>query len=362
MLVMVIMILSSPAAAASANVLSLKTAQLDEIIDISAFLRNSRGEVFLFSSVRGKIFKFKPDGTFEKSFCGFGEGPGEICRVFSMFHNPVNDFLYLPEYFSNRGKITVYDSGGKFQGLMNVELSLKKKDRVTQILFLNDGTFFIVTQDRVNWKPQGKFFITQDEYKIEYFDKDGHLAAEIFKTILDNELSNAVRWGGPQIFFLPSMLLALTPEGNIALAKNDENTVSIYNRQGKAIETVTLEINREKLSDEIFNEARERTLERWKGKEDERMINLVKHMIKLDFKPIYSGFYLAGNKIILKKQLEVDDSGYVKKSKLIFFDKKGKKEAEKIIDGDISRIENKSLFIVSWDSEGNEYFRIEEDK
>ncbi len=361
MLAAVIMILSAPAVAAPGNVLSLKTAQLDEIVDISSFLRNSRGEVFLFSRSQGKIFKFKPDGTFEKSFCGFGEGPGEICRVFSMFHNPVNDFLYLPEYVSNRGKITVYDSSGKFQGLLNVELSLKKKDSVSQILFLNDGTFFIVSEVRVNWKPLGKFFITQDEYKIEYFDKDGYLLAEIYKTILDEELSSGVGWGGPRIFFLPSIVVGLTPEGNIALAKNDENTVAIYNRQGKAIETVTLEINREKLSDKMFNKTRERTLENWKGKEDERMINLVKHMIKLDFKPIYSGFYLAGNRIILSRALEWDDSGYIKKSKLIFFDKKGKKEAEKIIDGDVSRIENKSLFIVSWDSEGNEYFRIEED-
>jgi len=360
MLAAAIMIVSAPAAAPG-SVLSLKTAQLDEIVAISTFVRNNRGEAFLFSSRLGKIFKFKPDGTFEKNFCGFGEGPGEIGRVLSMFYNPVNDFLYLPEYASGRGKITIYDGSGKYQGLLNVELSSKKKDYVKQIIFLNDGTFFIVTNERVDWKPVGKFFVTQHEFRIGHFDKDGHLLAEIFKTNLDEELSNAVRWGGPQIFYLPSILAAPTPEGNIALAKNDENTIVIYNRQGKAIETVTLEINREKLSDEIFNDTRERTLERWKGKEDERMIYLVKHMIKLDFRPIYYGFFLAGNKIILKKSLEFDDSGYVKKSKLIFFDKKGKKEAEKTIDGDVSRIENNSLFIESWDSEGNEYFRIEED-
>jgi hypothetical protein len=91
------------------------------------------------------------------------------------------------------------------------------------------------------------------------------------------------------------------------------------------------------------------------------MLSLVKNMIKLDFQPIYYGFYQAGNNIILTKPQEVDNSGYIKKSKLIFFDKKGKKEREKIIDGDVTRIENKSLFIVSFDSEGNEFFRIEED-
>lgn len=343
------------------RVLTLKTDQIDEIVNISTFLRNSRGEVFLFSKNRGKIYKFKPDGTFEKSFCGFGEGPGEISRVFGMFHNPVNDFLYLPEYVSNRGKITVYDNSGKYQGLMNVELSLQKKDRVSQILFLKDGSFFIATEVRVNWKPEGKFFITQSEYKIEYFDKDGHLLAEIFKTILNQELSTGVGWGGPAIFFRPMMLAALTPEGNIALAKNDENTVSIYNRQGKAIDTLSLEIKREKLSDQRFSKTREMRLEAWKGKEDERMLNLVKNMIKLDFQPIYYGLFPVGNKIILTKPLEIDDSGYVKKSKLIVFANKGKKEAEKIIEGDVTRIENKSLFIVSFDSEGNEFFRIEED-
>ena len=346
--------------ALKAKMLTLKTDQIDEIVNISTFLRNNRGDVFLFSPTRGKIFKFKPDGTFEKRFCRFGEGPGEIARVFHMFHNPINDFLYLPEYVSKRGKITVYDSIGKFQGFMNVELSNSQKDHVSEILFLNDGSFYISTNERVNWKPQGKFFITQDEYKIEYFDKDGHLLAEIFRTILDDELSNAVRWGGPQIFFKPSILTALTPEGNIALAKNDENTFSIYNRQGKVIETVTLEINRIKLSDGRFNKNREMTLEDWKGKTDERMLYLVKHMIKLNFEPIYSNFFLTENKIILSKPYERDDYGYVKKSKLLFFDKKGKKKTEKIIDGKVINIQKNSLFIVFFDSEGNEHFRIEE--
>jgi hypothetical protein len=348
-------------AVAKASVLTLKTDQIDEIVDISTFLRNTRGEVFLFSRARGKIFKFKPDGTFDQSFCRFGEGPGEIARVFSMFHNPANDFLYLPEYYSNRGKINAYDSCGKFQGLMNVELSLQKKDHVWQILFLKVGTFFIITQIRINWKPEGKFFITQDEYKIDYFDKDGRLLAEIFKTTLDQCISNATGFGGPAIFFRPMILTSLTPEGHIALAKNDENIVTIYNRQGKAIETVILEIDREKLSDDRFNNTKAMWLEEWKGKQDERMLSLVKNMIKLDFQPIYYGFYQAGNNIILTKPQEVDNSGYIKKSKLIFFDKKGKKEREKIIDGDVTRIENKSLFIVSFDSEGNEFFRIEED-
>ena len=85
------------------RVITLKTENLDDVIGIYSFLRNSKGEIFLFSHRMSKIFKFKPDGSFEKSFCQKGEGPGEIRRVFSMSHNPVNDYLYLPEYYS-RGK------------------------------------------------------------------------------------------------------------------------------------------------------------------------------------------------------------------------------------------------------------------
>jgi hypothetical protein len=73
------------------RVITLKTGDLDDVLEISSFLMNSKGEIFLFSHRMLKVFKFKPDGTFEKSFCQKGEGPGEIRRVFFMFHNPVND-------------------------------------------------------------------------------------------------------------------------------------------------------------------------------------------------------------------------------------------------------------------------------
>jgi hypothetical protein len=341
--------------------ITLKTENMEEVINIHSFILNTKGEIFLFSSNLSKIFKFKPDGTFEKSFCSAGEGPGEISRVFSMYHNPVNDCLYLPDYFSMRkGKVTIYDSEGNFKGLLTPELSFTEMDRIWKIIFLKDGTYFIVTNERVDWKPVGKFFMTMDEIWVRYFSNEGKLQADIFKTQNIDELSQAVRYGGPQIIFKPDILVNKTPdEKYIAVAKTDETGISIFDKQGKKVKTIALEISREKLSDKEFGEKKKELLDRYKGETDGRMYYLTKNMIKLKYKPVYYSQFLTHGYIILEKIDSTDEDGYVKTSKLIFFDWNGKKKAEKTVAGYVMNIMDGKGLIISYDEEANEHFRIE---
>ena len=51
---------------------SVSLERIDGVYGISSFLTNTKDEIFLFSRREGKIFKFKPQGEFEKSFCRFG--------------------------------------------------------------------------------------------------------------------------------------------------------------------------------------------------------------------------------------------------------------------------------------------------
>jgi hypothetical protein len=337
---------------------SLQTKNRDEIVAISSFLENNRGETFLFSSRQGKVFKFKPDGTFEKSFCRKGPGPGEIQRVLRMFHNPANDFFYLPEYYSGTGKVTIYDSRGNYQGLLKVDLPQTKMNKIAKFIFLEDGTFFLATSDRVAWKPEGKFFITQVEYRLGYYNKKGELLAEIFSRLLDDELSNAVRWGGPRILFRPSLLVKRTPGNQIAVAMNDDSKISIYNRKGKLVNTITLNLERKKLTRQPFEKAKANAVERLKRRGKDRMLYLMKNMIKLEYRPIYSNLFFHKDHIILLKPAERDDYGYVLKCKLMFFNKKGEKETEYLLPGWVRDLRQGKLYIISWDSSGSEYFKI----
>lgn len=341
------------------DVVTLKTGNMDEVIGIYSFLMNTKGEIFLFSSKMSKIFKFKPDGTFEKSFCQKGEGPGEIQRVFFMTHNPNNNYLYLPEYYSmGKGRVTIYDSDGNYKGLLKPSISREDMDRISKIIFLTDGSYFIVTQKRVGWKPIGKLFKTQDEVWVRHFDQHGKMISEVFKTTVDDELSNALRYGGPRILFNPSLLVRLTPENHIAVTKTDENEIAVYDTKGNKVKTITLDIPREKLTDEEFNNARKLQIEGMK-KYDSRMVNLAKKMIKLEFKPFYRTIFVTPGYIILSKIVKEDETGYPQKNKLIFSDWQGNKKGEKVVDGLVMNVTKNGIFVISYDDEANEHFRIE---
>jgi hypothetical protein len=341
------------------NVLTLKTENMDEVIGIYSFLMNTKGEIFLYSSKMARIFKFKPDGTFEKSFCREGEGPGEIKRVLGMFHNPQNDYLYLPEYVSGgKGRITIYDSNGNYKGLLTPEISLNHMDRVWKIMFLKDGSYYLITQERVGWEPIGSLFKTQEEAWVRYFNPMGKMISDIYKTTVDDELSNAVRYGGPQILLKPSLLVKLTPDNCVAITKTDENIITVYDNRGEKVKIITLDISREKLTDTEF-EAAKKLLVKLLERSDGRMQELGKKMIKLEYKPFYHTCYLVPQYILLSKILKKDDYGYTKETQLIFFDWQGKKKGEKVIQGAIYGIQDDRVFIVSFDDEGNEYFRIE---
>jgi len=342
------------------NTIVLKSKELTDLVGVSSFIVNSKGEIFLFSSRVAKVFKFKPDGTFEKSFCQKGQGPGDITRVFEMYLNPANDYLYLPEFMSmTKGKITIYDSNGIYKDLLKPEISRDHMDMVGDIFFFKDGSYILVTYDRVDWKPAGKFFITQEEVLARCFEPDGKLKAQIFKTYLDDELSNAVRWGGPTILFTPSLSTNLTPEEQIAIAKTDENFISFYDRSGKKVRTVTLAIPREKLGDKEFEKAKELKIEEIKRYNDERMLMLAKNMIRLEYKPIFKMQFFTPDYIVLSRIIEEDESGYARKTQLMFFDWQGRKKGEKVIAGRVVNREKDLAMIIAYDDDGNESYRIE---
>lgn len=336
--------------------LTLSTENLDGIINITSFFSNNNGEIFLFSSTEGKIFKFKPNGLFEKSFCRLGQGPGEIQRVLFMYHNLENDFLYLPEYFSGQKRVTIFDSDGNYQGNLKISLPASLMDKIWHLSFLEDGSFYLMLQDRIGWKPAGKLFTTQDKIDVKYFNQKDEFIADIFTITMDNEMSSGPGWGGPQILFKPSILMRLAPEGHIVIAKTDDNSLIVFDKNGNKLRTIKLEISREKLSEQEFRRERDKIIGLMR---DARMKFLARKMIKLDYKPIYSNVFSGKKYIILLKIIERDENYYVTKSELILFDWNGKKLGRKIVNGAAMNIQNGKMYIKTVDSDGEEYFRIE---
>ncbi|MCX6578990.1 MAG: hypothetical protein NT166_02275 [Candidatus Aminicenantes bacterium] len=340
--------------------ITLKTADLNECIEISTFLTNTKGEIFLYSGRMSKIFKFKQNGEFEKSYCRNGIGPGEVKRVLWLYYNPVTDFLYLPEVSSLVPKISIFDCDGNFKNYLHIELSPTQKDHVVKMIFLEDGSFYAVLNERIGWESHGDVYLTKDKFSLLYFDKAGKLKDKVFETIKNDEMSSGPRWGGPAILFSPSIIIRSTREGNVCFWKSDENILQFYSKTGVKLGTTTLEMNPLLLSDSEFEAAKKELVKNFE--KDLRMQSLAKKMIKLKYTPIYKSFFLVNDHYIFVDFIRESVDDYAKETVLTTFDKNGKRQSSKKVNGVVMNISNNRLYVKEYDEDDNEFFRIEDFK
>lgn len=276
-----------------------------------------------------------------------------------MFHNPAKDFLYLPEFASGQKRVTIYDSEGIYRGTLSLDLPSQQLDKIWKLILCEDSSLVVVLSERIGWEPYGKFYVTQNKISIKHFNKKGEFLSDIFKLTMDEELSHAPRYGEPRIFFLPSLLVKLTPIENILVAKTDENFLTIFDNKGHKIKTIELDIAKEKLSEGEFQREKNLIVGLMS---DERMKYLARNMIKLDYKPIYSNMFLERDHIILTKATKRDENYSVTESELIFFDWNGKMLKSKKIKGQLMNTKKDKLFIKIIDPDMNEHFKITTDK
>jgi len=336
----------------------LKTSDLEECFGITSFLSNNKNDIFLFSWRNHKIFKFKETGDFEKSFCRYGLGPGDIKRVLFMFYNPADDNLYLPEIASGLGRISVFDTNGKFKEYLDIELSSRQKDNILKFIFLSDGSYYTLLSERVDWDSKGKIFLTKDKITVLYFNKENRLENTVYSTFINNEMADRKGMGGPRILFSPRILVKKSSGGKICIAKNNENIIYTYNKTGKEVGKVELELKKILLSDNEFNKTKKQLVNNFPV--GSRMQWLAKHMIKLKYKPIFDNFFVFQNYYIVLDKKKESLAGHTMETKLNFFDKTGKFINSRIIKGDVMNVTNSKLYIKEYDDDENEFFRIED--
>ncbi len=340
--------------------ITLKTADLNECIEISTFLTNIKGEIFLYSGRMSKIFKFKQNGEFEKSYCSNGIGPGEVKQTMGMYYNPVNDFLYIPEFYSLIPRISIFDCEGNFKNYMDIEIPPSQKDHISRLIFLDDGSFYAVLDERIGVESHGSVYLTKDKLSLLYFDKAGKLKSKIFETIRNDEMSSGPRYGGPGILFLPAIIVKRTPDGNVCIGKTDENELPFFSKTGAKLGKTNFEMERILLSDSEFEAAKKESIKNFE--QDLRMQDLAKKMIKLKYKPIYKSFFLFNDHYIFVDFIKENAAGYTKETMLTIFDKNGKRQSSNKVNGVVMNILNNRLYIKEYDEDGDESFRIEDFK
>ncbi len=339
---------------AQAKEVVLKTADVDEAVAIRCFVPDAGGHYFLYSPRLSKILEFGGDGVFLKSFCRKGNGPGELTRVLTMHFSPVSQCFYLPEFYSgSKGGITIYGTDGAYKGLLKLELSHKEMDRVSHLLFYKDGSYIAAVDNRVGWKPHGKYFLTEEETTIKHFNSQGKMQKEIHRWTSFGELSDKVRWGGPTLFFRPWPLLKLTPKEEIAKVINDSNTITLFDRKGAKTRTITLQLERKKITGKEFETKKAESVEFFKTRSKPRMLELAKNMIKLEYKPIMWDIFLEDKFIAARTDAEKGNQ-----EQIIYFDWNGKRIGSELVDGQVMNLSGGKVYIKFEDSDENELFKI----
>jgi len=338
----------------------LQTSDLNECIEVSSFLSNQKGEIFLFSMRTNKVFKFNKNGEFIKSFGGTGVGPGELKRVLHMACNPDNNFLYFPETYSGLSRVSVFDSDGRFKNYMDLELAPAQKNHILKLIFSEDGSFFTIISDRIDWEPRGNVFVTKDKRSLLYFDKKGKLKNTVYTVFENMEMADRPRMGGPRVLFLPSIIIRKTPEGDICIGKTDENEFHFYNTIGAKLSTLKLDMEQVKLSDDEFETTKSKLITYYE--EGSRMQWLAKRMIKIDYKPIYENFFVLPKHVAVIEIERENVLEYPRETRVILFDRSGKRISVKRIKGKayVLNILDNRLYIKEYDEEGDESFRIED--
>ncbi len=332
----------------------LNTSNNDKIVGITSFVMNSKNEMFLLSFKLRQIFKFNSKGAYIKTFCRKGQGPGEINRVFKIFINPQNNYLYLPEFFSGTGKVTIYDSNGTYMGLLKIKGTNINLDTIESLSFSNDSEMFIMTNKRVGWKSVGDLYITQEETNIKSFDKNGKFINNVFTIKIDGELSNKMGFGGPNILFKPHIIMRKIQSNHIMIAKSDESVINIYSKFGKITKSIKLNLSKNKLSKSEFIKHKKLLISHFTP--ESRMHYLAKHMIKRKYKSIYDNIFILDDKIILSQNFKIDNNGNVQKTKLQIYNLRGKKIGEQFLNGQVIAITNNLLLKINSDSDDNKIF------
>lgn len=63
----------------------------------------------------------------------------------------ISSFLYLPEFASGQKRVTIFDSEGTYKGTLSLDLPSQQMDRIWELDFCEDGSFYVVLSERIGW-------------------------------------------------------------------------------------------------------------------------------------------------------------------------------------------------------------------
>jgi hypothetical protein len=191
------------------------------------------------------ICKFSPAGELLLRIGKPGEGPGDIKRFGNFYVNPVDNTIYVTEFFGGNKWISRFSKEGKFLGEWKCALDREKWKPLNGIKFDSKGNVFLETIT-IRFKKLKDFQILGTESNILRFFRDGKQIGQSYNFLSDLAIANQVT----QVMmpFHNELHFEIFTDKLIIKEDNDD-FVGIYNADGKLKEKINIPFKREKLNE-----------------------------------------------------------------------------------------------------------------
>ncbi|HLP46477.1 MAG TPA: hypothetical protein VK469_11040 [Candidatus Kapabacteria bacterium] len=210
------------------------------------FFVDNEGYIYT-NSDEHSITRYSPTGELLSTMGKKGEGPSDIKRLGGFSINPLDNNIYVTEFYGGNKWISKFSTGGKYLGEWNCELDWKKCEGISYIKFDGKGNIYLKTNHSLSGHCKD-FVIGNVEDTITKFSPHGKKLREIYhiKTAL------YVEKGGKGNLTIPfsNSLYYTVYNDNIIIRESQDDFVQVFDLEGTLQKKISLPFRKEKVTQE----------------------------------------------------------------------------------------------------------------
>lgn len=205
---------------------------------------DSEGYIYV-NAGNHSIKKYSPRGKFLLEIGRKGEGPSDIKRMGWFAISPLDNHIYVTEFFGGNKWLSRFSTDGKYLGELNCEIDWKKWNGIPFIKFDDHGNIYL-QMERFIPRRYKDFTINAVEKAIVKFSPTGKKLKDIFKMKVDFSADK----GGKGNITIPfhNYLFWNTYGDKIFVRENKDDFISVFDLDGNFEKKIPLPFKKEKVT------------------------------------------------------------------------------------------------------------------
>lgn len=210
------------------------------------FFVDSEGYIYT-NSDEHSITRYSPSGEPLLTIGRAGEGPSDIKRLGGFGINPLDNNIYVTEFYGGNKWISKFSTGGKYLGEWNCELDWKKWEAISSIKFDGKGNIYFVSTHSLPSRFKD-FLIGGVENTIIKFSPQGKKLREIYHFKSDVYVEKGGK--GNLTIPLSNILYYTVYNDNIIVRESRDDFIQVFDLEGNLQKKIALPFRKEKVTQE----------------------------------------------------------------------------------------------------------------